>query len=79
MKIEEMTKDKLIEEYKRQSDYLKKIEDEFNLLKFLYQDYIMVMDEIRMLKTDNKMMENRIIDLQSLCERQQKIIDSRWD
>ena len=79
MKIEKMTKEELMEEYKRQSDYLRQKEDEFNLLKFLYQDYVMTMEEFRRVKADNEMMKCRIIDLQNLCDRQQKIIDSRCE
>ena len=79
MKIEKMSKEELMEEYERQNNKLKELEDSFNLLKFLYQDYVMTMEEFRRLKADNEMMRCRIIDLQNLCDRQQKIIDSRWN
>ena len=91
MKKEKMTKDELIfeindlnekiESYeakcKAQSDYCEEKEKELILLKHLYNEYVPVMEENKRLRNDIRMMECRIVELQDLCDRQQKIIDSR--
>ena len=83
---EKMTKEKLIDVidsltktldgYKKQVACITEKLDELELLKFLYKDYIFATEENRNTNKNLKLMEQKIIDLQDLCERQQKIIDS---
>lgn len=83
---EKMTKEKLIDVidkltkaldgYKQQVACIMEKQDELELLKFLYKDYIFATEENRNINQSLKLMEQRIMDLQELCERQQKIIDS---
>lgn len=85
--LEKMTKEelkdlinnlnKVIEDYKEQVAHLIEQQDELHLLKFLYKDYVFAIEESERIRKDCNFMENRIRDLQDLCDRQQKIIDSR--
>lgn len=57
----------------------KDLENELMLLKFLYEDYVFVKRDNENFRASNDSMSRFIQDLQDLCDRQQKIIDSRYD
>lgn len=84
--LEKLTKDKLItiinEQEKRlyflesKEQQSQDLENQLNLLKYLYEDYVPTKRENEMLRLQRDSMNYRIQDLRDLCDRQQKIIDS---
>lgn len=54
--------------------YIEK-ENELELLKFLYVDYVITKKDNESLKSSVRNLEHRSIDLEELCDRQQSFID----
>ena len=87
MKLEKMTKEQLmtiineqnkeIEHYEGQKEYIEKLQDEIALYKYLNKAYVPVMEENQMINNSISVMQERLNNLQDLCDRQQKIIDNK--
>jgi hypothetical protein len=85
--LEKLTKNELITVIKEQEkrtlllesdkQRYKDLENELRLLNFLYDDYVPTMKENKRLNDSVYALQQRTYDLEDLCNRQQKIIDSR--
>lgn len=75
--IREQEKRTLLLESEKQQR--KDLENNLRLLQFLYDDYVPTMQENEMLNNSIRSLQQRIYDLEDLCNRLQKIIDSRCD
>mgnify|MGYP003299743458 CR=1 FL=1 len=87
MNLEKMTKDQLItiineqtkeiDKYKKQENYIKELEDKIELYKYLDREYVSTMEENQKLNNSIYTYQGINENLQDLCDRQQKIIDSK--
>lgn len=87
--LEKLTKDKLIQIIEEQYEKIKRcgaleeeieeMRNELELYDYLKQHYVPTMKENEGLNDSVRALQQRIFELQDLCDRQQKIIDSRCD
>lgn len=84
-----MTKDELIKEIEMvrshekelidEINQLREIEKQYELLKYLYDDYVIVKKDNDRLRMESNNAYQRINDLEDLCNRQQHILDNDRD
>ena len=87
--LEKLTKDKLIKIIEEQYEKIKscgaleeeieKMRNELELYDYLKQHYVPTMKENEELNDSIRALQQRVWDLEDLCNRQQKIIDRRCD
>lgn len=71
--------EKRLEGYYSSKNDTEELRNELNLYKHLKEEYVPTFEENKRLFENKLLMERRIQDLQDLCDRQQKIIDGRYD
>lgn len=67
--------DKEVGSLERELDKLIEKENELDLLKFLYVDYVSTKKDNESLNSSVRSLEQRCRDLEELCDRQQSFID----
>lgn len=67
--------DKEVCSLRRELDKLIEKENELDLLKFLYVDYVSTKKDNESLNSSVRSLEHRCRDLEELCDRQQSFID----
>ena len=85
--LEKLTKKELIEIAEKQYEKIKQctnletqleeLRNELELYDYLKQNYVPTMEENKKLNDSIRSLQQRTYDLEDLCNRQQKIIDSR--
>jgi cell shape-determining protein MreC len=85
--LEKLTKDKLIQIIEEQYEKIKRcanletqleeLRNELELYDYLKQHYVPTMEDNKRLNDSIVSFRQRVGDLEDLCNRQQKIIDSR--
>lgn len=85
--LEKLTKDKLIQIIEEQYEKIKQcanletqleeLRNELELYDYLKQRYVPTMEDNKRLNDSVRALQQRTFDLEDLCNRQQKIIDSK--